>query len=170
MNPTEALLLREVQQQFRRQRELAERAFTQVPSERWSERFGGEEGNSLSVQLRHVGGNLRSRWLDALTSDGEKSDRNRDGEFEDAAMSAEQVRAVWDEGWRVALASIDAFTPADLARPVSIRGKELPLAEALIRSLDHTGHHVGQIVMLSKHLCGDRWQTLSMPRAPSLRR
>jgi hypothetical protein len=160
----DARLLVEIQAQFRRQKGQAERAWWQVAEERWGERLDDHDGNSLSVQVRHVAGNLRSRWSDLFTSDGEKPDRGRDAEFEDAALDAAALRAVWEAGWGVALASIEGLTPADLGRTITIRGQPVGLAEALIRSLDHTAYHVGQMVLLSKHLCGRDWQTLSIPR------
>jgi hypothetical protein len=163
----DARLLHEIQQQFRRQKGQAERAWWQVPEGRWRERLDDHDGNSLSVLVRHVAGNLRSRWSEVFESDGEKPDRHRDAEFEDAALSPAALRDVWEAGWGVALASIEGLHHSDLARTVTIRGQPLPLAEALIRSLDHTAHHVGQMVLLSKHLCGKGWQTLSIPRRPA---
>jgi hypothetical protein len=160
----DARLLTEIQQQFRRQKSLAERAWWQVPEARWGERLDDDDGNSLSVQVRHVTGNLRSRWTDLFTTDGEKPDRGRDAEFEDAALDAAALRAVWEAGWGVALASIEGLVASDLERTITIRGQGLTLAEGLIRSLDHTAYHVGQMVLLSKHLCGREWQTLSLAR------
>lgn len=160
----DTLLLDEIRSAFRRQKAQAERAVAQLPPERWSARLDDGDGNSVSVLLRHLAGNLRSRWRDPFTSDGEKPDRNRDAEFEDADASPEALMAVWDSGWSVALATLDALRPEDLGRELTIRGEPLSLARALVRSLDHTGHHVGQIVLLAKHLCGPAWATLSLPR------
>lgn len=116
------------------------------------------------MQVRHVAGNLRSRWLEVFASDGEKPDRQRDAEFDDASLSPATLRDTWEAGWGVALASIEGFLPSDLSRTITIRGEPLTLAQALVRSLDHTAHHVGQMVLLSKHLCGEQWQTLSIAR------
>jgi len=160
----DASLLQEVQAAFRRQKVQAERALAQLPPERWSTRLDDGDGNSVSVLLRHVAGNLRSRWSEIFTTDGEKADRDRDGEFEDADATPEALMAAWEDGWAVALATIDALRPDDLARVITIRGEPHSVARALVRSLDHTGHHAGQIVMLAKHLCGPAWATLSLPR------
>ena len=163
----DALLLHEIQDAFRRQKGQVERALAQLPPERWAARLDDADGNSISVLLRHVAGNLRSRWSDLFTSDGEKPDRDRDGEFEDADAAPERLMAAWEAGWAVALATIDALRPDDLERVITIRGEPHTVARALVRSLDHTGHHTGQIVMLAKHLCGPAWATLSLPRRRS---
>jgi len=160
----DALLLHEIQGAFRRQKAQVERALAQLPPERWSTRLDDGDGNSVSVLLRHVAGNLRSRWSDVFTTDGEKPDRDRDAEFEDADATPERVMAAWEAGWAVALATIDALRPEDLGRLITIRGEPHTVARALVRALDHTGHHAGQIVMLAKHLCGPAWATLSLPR------
>lgn len=165
MHPSaDALLLREIAAQYQRQKEQADRAIAQVPEQHFHTRLSEPDGLSLSIQMRHVAGNLRSRWRDVLTSDGEKADRDRDGEFEDSPAGFAEVRAVWDDAWSLTLASIEALTPADLARTITIREKPLLLAEALVRNLDHTAHHVGQIVQLAKHWRGEAWSTLSIPR------
>ncbi len=126
------------------------------------------DANSLAIIVKHVAGNLRSRFADFLTADGEKPDRDRDGEFEmpDRA-SREQIQATWNEGWRVALASIEALTPADLDRTVHIRREPFLVSEALNRSVTHTAYHVGQIVFLAKHLAGSNWKSLSIPKNQS---
>ena len=160
----DALLLQEIQSAFRRQKAQVERALALMPPERWSTRLGDGDGNSISVLLRHLAGNLRSRWSEVFTSDGEKPDRDRDREFEDADATPEGLLAAWEAGWAVALATLDALRPEDLARVITIRGEPHTVARALVRSLDHTGHHAGQIVMLAKHLCGPAWVTLSLPR------
>ncbi len=157
------LLLAQVVDGFRRQKALADRALAQVPEDAWH-RALDPESNPLAVIVRHVGGNLRSRWRDVLTTDGEKPDRDRDGEFSDTAMGRDAILADWEAGWSVAFATFATLTAADLTRPVLIRGEPHTLAQALVRSLDHTGQHVGQIVLLAKHHAGDAWQTLSIPR------
>ncbi len=126
------------------------------------------DANSLAIIVKHVAGNLRSRFADFLTADGEKPDRNRDGEFEmpDRA-SREQILATWNEGWSVALAAIEALTPADLDRTVHIRRESFLVPEALNRSVTHTAYHVGQIVFLAKHLAGSNWKSLSIPKNQS---
>jgi hypothetical protein len=126
------------------------------------------ESNSVGVIMRHVAGNLRSRWTDFLTGDGEKADRNRDGEFEapaDAGRAA--LAADWEDGWARAAAALAALAPADLLRTVAIRGEPLTVLRAIERNTRHCASHVGQIVYLAKHLRGAEWRTLSIPRGQS---
>ena len=118
----------------------------------------------MSVIVRHLAGTLRSRWRDFLTRDGDQPDRDRDGEFETPSMSAEALLAEWEEGFAVALASLQALTPADLERTITIRGQPHNVVHAILRNYDHTAHHIGQIVMLAKHWRGDRWRTLTIPK------
>jgi uncharacterized damage-inducible protein DinB len=161
----EELLLREVQAAFARQKAQLERAVAQLPPEAWSVRLG-DDGNSVSVLVRHLSGNLASRWRDPFDSDGEKPDRDRDGEFEDAAADPAALMAAWQAAWAIALGTIESLQARDLGRTLTIRGQPLTVAAALVRSLDHTAHHVGQVVMLAKHLSGPAWVTMSLPRRP----
>lgn len=123
-----------------------------------------EGSNSIALIVKHVAGNLKSRWTDFLTSDGEKLSRDRDSEFEDTGGTREAIVASWEDAWRRALAAIEALTPNDVMRTVTIRGKSHTVVQALARNLAHTASHVGQIVLLAKHFAGGRWQTLSIPR------
>ncbi len=159
--------LREVAAELRRYRALAEKALDQVAPDRWA--FEPAPGsNSLAVVVKHVAGNLRSRWTDFLTTDGEKPDRDRDAEFETrAGDDAAALRAAWNSGWETLFASLDALQGDDLPTSVRIRGEELTALQAIQRSLTHTALHVGQIVYLSKMLAGDRWTTLTIPRGGS---
>ena len=112
-----------------------------------------------------MAGNLRSRFTDFLTTDGEKPTRDRDSEFEiDGEISRQLMLQQWEEGWQILFAALDALTPADLQRDVFIRGERHTVVQALNRQLTHHAYHVGQIVFLAKHLAVDRWKTLSMPR------
>lgn len=148
-------------------RKQAERALGQVDDERFF-RAPSDESNSLALIVKHVGGNLRSRWTHPLTTDGEKPDRDRDGEFEiRTGDSRRSLMAGWDAGFRTADEALGALTPADLARAVVIRGQSLSVVAAIFRSLTHTATHVGQIVWVSKLLAGDDWETLSIPRGQS---
>ena len=123
------------------------------------------DANSIAIIVKHVGGNLRSRFTDFLTTDGEKPDRDRDGEFEmPERASREQVLAMWNSGWHVAFSAIESLTPADLERTVYIRGEAFIVPEALNRSVTHTAYHVGQIVLLAKHFAGPKWKSLSIPK------
>ena len=157
----------ETAREFGRYRALGERALAQVPPERWfAEPAPGS--NSLAVLVKHVGGNLRSRWTDFLTADGEKPDRDRDGEFEIRdGDGAAALRALWDAGWGALEASLGALRGGDLDRRVRIRGEELTVLQATQRSLAHTAQHVGQIVYAAKLLAGQAWATLSIPRGGS---
>jgi hypothetical protein len=126
----------------------------------------GDESNSVAVIMRHVAGNMRSRWTAFLTSDGEKPDRNRDGEFElPPVRTRAALLADWEDGWRIALMTLNALRPDDLVRPVTIRGEPYTALAAIERATRHYAAHVGQIVFLAKHLAGPRWHTLSIPRA-----
>jgi uncharacterized damage-inducible protein DinB len=158
-----SLYLADVRANFTGQRSLAERAIAQV-SEDELFRTAGSESNSIAVLMKHVGGNLRSRWTEPFETDGEKPDRNRDGEFEAQQDSAEDVRRVWDTGWSVVEDTLSSLEPADLGRTLRIRDDTLTLIAALNRSLAHTAHHVGQIVLLAKQWRNTEWVTLSIPR------
>ena len=126
------------------------------------------ESNSIAVIMKHVAGNMRSRWTDFLTSDGEKPDRERDREFEtEAAETRAAVVAAWNGGWELVFGAISALTPADLTRTVHVRGEPHSVIEAINRQTTHYAAHVGQIVLLAKHYAGPRWQTLSIPRGKS---
>jgi uncharacterized protein DUF1572 len=126
------------------------------------------DANSIAIVVKHVSGNLRSRFTDFLTSDGEKPDRDRDGEFEmPERASRDEILAVWNEGWRVALSAVEALTPQDLDRTVHIRREPFLVQEALNRSVTHTAYHVGQIVLLAKHFAGAKWTSLSIPKNQS---
>lgn len=158
--------LDEIRHSFRAQRTLAERAIAQLNDDELL-RTLGEEDNSVAVIMKHVGGNLRSRWTEPFTTDGEKPDRNRDGEFVVDDDGATTVRAVWERGWSVLEQTLASLTRDDLGRELHIRGEPHSLIRALERSLTHTAQHTGQIVMLAKHWKGAAWQTLSIPRGES---
>ena len=153
--------------QFQKLKALADQAAARTTDEEFF-RVIDEASNSVAVIMQHVGGNLRSRWLDVLTSDGEKPDRDRDREFE-AAPGATRARVleIWETGWRITLDQLRALAPADLSRDVFIRGERHSLVQAANRSLQHTAYHVGQIVFLARHLRAHDWQSLSIPRGQS---
>ena len=159
--------LRNVVRTCRTYKEMAEKSIAQVPSEEDLNRELDKDSNSIAIIVKHVAGNLRSRFRDFLTSDGEKPDRNRDTEFEtDGAISRDELLKRWNDSWAIALASIEALTAADLERTVRIRDEHLLVVEALNRSITHTAYHVGQIVYLARHFASGNWKTLSIPRAP----
>ncbi|MGQ0814077.1 MAG: DUF1572 family protein [Gemmatimonadota bacterium] len=157
------LLLSDIAREFASQRKLAERAVAQLTDDEFMRVLGAEE-NSVAIVMKHVGGNLRSRWTDFLTADGEKPDRNRDGEFELQSESREAVTHIWETGFATLDASLAALTPADLLATVRIRSEPMPAVQALNRALAHTAQHVGQIILLARHWRGASWQTISIPR------
>jgi hypothetical protein len=122
------------------------------------------ESNSVAVLVQHMAGNMRSRWTDFLTTDGEKPDRNRDTEFEPGLTMKAQLMQRWEEGWLILFAALDALKPEDLTRTVLIRGEALTVVDAINRQLVHYGQHVGQIIFLSKHYKWRTWESLSVPR------
>jgi len=158
-----AAYLADARQRFEEARKQAERALAQVPFERWAERLD-PGSNSLATLILHVSGNQLSRWTDFLTTDGEKPDRNRDAEFEDASLSRDQLLARWDRGWKALFDAIDGLREEDLVRTVSIRGEPHSVVEAVNRQIAHYALHVGQMLFLAKHLAGDAWQHQSLPR------
>jgi len=159
--------LTDIARTFRNAKALGDRALAQV-SDADLHTTLDPESNSIAIIVKHLSGNLRSRFQDFLTADGEKPDRDRDAEFEMLEpASRAQVMAWWDEGWRVALAAIDALAPEDLERTVTIRKEPFLVVEALNRLATHSGYHVGQIVFLAKHFTGPKWSTLSIPRGMS---
>jgi hypothetical protein len=158
--------LDEIIAQYLQYKSLSERAAAQVPDEAFFTPYG-RSPHGVGVQLKHVGGNLRSRWRDFLTTDGEKADRRRELEFSADGETRAAVLAQWDEGWRIALEELRALTPEDLDRTVTIRGEPLPVVRAVHRNLAHVAYHCGQIVQLARHLAGDRWRFLSIPPGES---
>jgi hypothetical protein len=114
-----------------------------------------------------MAGNMLSRWTDSLTSDGEKPDRNRDSEFEDAPATREAILALWEQGWRRVFDAVEPLSDADLARTVTIRGEAHSVMQAITRQVAHYAYHCGQIVLLAKHFKQHEWQSLTIPRRKS---
>ncbi|MGH7630488.1 MAG: DUF1572 family protein [Gemmatimonadales bacterium] len=149
---------------FRQYKELGERAMAQLEPAGLFQTLD-EESNGIAVIVKHMGGNMRSRWTDFLTTDGEKPGRDRDSEFElTASTTGADVRRWWDQGWRCVFAALEPLRPDDLLRTVTIRGEPHTVLQAIDRQVAHYAYHVGQIVLLAKHLTGERWQTLSVPK------
>jgi hypothetical protein len=123
-----------------------------------------EESNSVAIIVRHVVGNMRSRWRDFLTSDGEKPDRDRDSEFVDPTIPRDALMKLWEEGWAYMFDALTPLTDADLGRTVMIRGEPHSVMQAINRQTAHYASHVGQIIFLAKHLQGSNWKTLTIPR------
>ena len=148
-------------------KKLAERAMAQVPDEKFFTTLD-DESNSIAVIVKHMTGNMRSRWTDFLTTDGEKPNRNRDSEFVDPAPTREALLRDWEEGWSLVCNTLQSLNESDLARTVTIRGEAHSVMQAINRQVAHYPHHVGQIVLLAKHFACDNWQSLSVPRNQSV--
>jgi Protein of unknown function (DUF1572) len=158
------IYLRDVKERFRAHKKLGEGAIRQVYDRGLTDQLD-PESNSIAVLVKHLAGNMQSRWTGFLTSDGEKPDRNRDAEFEvDPRVTREELFEWWDDGWARLFEALDQLTPADLSRTVLIRGHPRPVVEAINTQLAHYAYHVGQIVHLAKHLARARWTTLSIPK------
>ena len=151
---------------FRYYKRLGERAMEQVSEAQLFETLD-DEGNSIAVIVKHMAGNMRSRWTDFLTTDGEKPDRNRDGEFEGPPATREALMKLWEDGWACVFNALGPLSDGDLARTITIRGEAHSVMQAINRQVAHYPHHVGQIVLLAKHFCCDEWQSLSVPRKGS---
>ncbi|HEY7289348.1 MAG TPA: DUF1572 family protein [Vicinamibacterales bacterium] len=159
--------LKDIVRTFKNYKSLGDAAIARTPDEHLHTELD-PQSNSVAIIAKHVGGNLRSRFQDFLTSDGEKADRNRDGEFEmTERASREEITAWWERGWTTVLGSLEALTPADLERTVKIRGEGFLVVEALNRSVTHTAYHVGQLVYLARHFAGPAWKSLSIPKGQS---
>jgi uncharacterized damage-inducible protein DinB len=144
-------------------KKLAERAMDQVKDEQLFATLDGES-NSIAIVVKHMAGNMRSHWTDFLTTDGEKANRDRDSEFVDPPATREALLQLWESGWALVLQAIEPLSDQDLSRTVTIRGEGHSVMQAINRQVAHYAHHVGQIVMIAKHLAQDRWQSLSIPR------
>jgi len=149
---------------FRSYKKLADKAIAQVTDEELFVTLD-EESNSIAVVMKHLAGNMFSRWTDFLTSDGEKPDRNRDVEFViESNTTRDDVISYWERGWKCVFDAIEPLTPADFTRRVIIRGQEHTIVQAINRQLTHYSYHIGQIVFLAKHFRSSEWQSLSIPR------
>jgi len=153
--------------EFRSLKKQAEKAITQVSDKDFFSLLD-EESNSIAILMKHLAGNMRSRWTDFLTSDGEKPNRNRDSEFIVAGVdSRDSIFATWLAGWQCLFQALAALQPEDLGKTVVIRAKPTPVYGAIHRQLTHYASHIGQIVLLAKHYAGSGWQTLSVPKGKS---
>ena len=154
---------------FRYYKKLGDRAMAQCPDEALFITLDGES-NSIAIIVKHLSGNMRSRWLDFLTSDGEKPDRNRDTEFETPASTRAELVEQWERGWKYVFDALEPLTEADLTRTVTIRTEPHSIMQAINRQIAHYAHHVGQILFLAKHLTftkTGKWESLSVPRGKS---
>ena len=153
---------------FHYYKKLAERAIEQCPEESLFVALDAES-NSIAILVKHMAGNARSRWTDFLTTDGEKPDRNRDGEFLEPPKSRAELLEIWKAGWKYVFDALSNLTDADLARTVTIRGEAHSVMQAINRQVAHYSYHVGQITFLAKHFAAGngKWTTLTVPRKQS---
>jgi hypothetical protein len=125
------------------------------------------ESNSIATIVKHLAGNMQSRWTDLLTTDGEKPDRNRDTEFETPPASREELIVMWESGWKLLFDTLGTLAESDLGRTIKIRGEPHSVMQAINRQMGHYAYHVGQIVYLAKHYAGSNWKALTVPRGKS---
>lgn len=152
--------------EFQKIKQLADRAIAQLDDAEVGVRLDAE-ANSVAMLMAHMAGNMRSRWTDFLTTDGEKPWRNRDAEFEPAGATREALTRDWESGWQTLFAALEALTDSDLERLVTIRGEAQTALAAALRQVSHYAGHAHQIVLIAKHLKGDAWTVLSIPRGQS---
>src|SRR5580765_3686060 len=159
--------IEEARRQMRGQKHMGEGAMAQLREEDFFVTLD-PEANSIAILVKHLTGNMRSRFTDFLTSDGEKPDRFRDREFEvNTALTRADVLRWWEEGWAIVLGAIDALKPEDIMHTVTIRGEPHTVLQAINRQIAHYAAHVGQMVFLAKHLRSNEWKSLTIPRGKS---
>ena len=158
--------LEDSQTLFRYYKKLGEDAMAQVTDEQLYAVLD-PEANSIAITVKHIAGNMRSRWTNFLTTDGEKPDRNRDTEFEEPPATREGLMQVWQAGWERVFGALEPLSDADLGRTVTIRGEAHSVMQAINRQAAHYAYHVGQIVLLAKHFRQAEWRSLSVPRGKS---
>jgi hypothetical protein len=154
---------------FHYYKKLGERAMAQCPDEALFVTLDAES-NSIAILVKHMAGNMRSRWLNFLTTDGEKPDRNRDTEFESPPKTRAELMEMWERGWKYVFDALEPLSEADLTRTVTIRMEPHSVMQAINRQIAHYAHHVGQILFLAKHLTftkTGKWESLSVPRGKS---
>jgi hypothetical protein len=149
---------------FRQYKKMGERAIEQVTDYHLFTALD-EEMNSIAIIVKHMAGNMRSRWTDFLTTDGEKPDRNRESEFEAPPASRAALMQLWEDGWSLVFQALEPLSDEDLGRTVTIRGEPHSVMQAIHRQVTHYACHCGQILLLAKHFAGSRWTSLTIPRA-----
>ena len=151
---------------FRYYKKLGERAMAQCPDDALFASLDAES-NSIAIIVKHMAGNMRSRWTDFLTTDGEKPDRNRDTEFETPPKTRAELKELWERGWKHVFDALEPLGDEDLVRTITIRTEPHSVMQAINRQIAHYSYHVGQIVYVAKHLSGSKWQTLTVPKKES---
>ncbi len=163
---TESPILAAVLDEFQKIKKLADKSIEQLSDDQLHVKIDAE-ANSVAVIMRHLAGNMRSRWVDFLASDGEKPGRLRDREFEEVAQTRAELMAEWEHGWQCLFSALTPLTDADLQRTIIIRGEPHSVYKAMSRQVAHYAGHAYQILLLAKHLRGTGWKTLSIPRGQS---
>lgn len=158
--------LSSIKKRFESYKDLGDKTFAQLTEDQLIWQYN-DESNSVAIIVKHLWGNMLSRWTDFLTSDGEKDWRQRDAEFENAILDREELLAKWEEGWNCLFNAINPLTEEDLAKEIFIRHEKLSVVDAINRQLGHYAYHVGQIVFIGKMLCGPKWTSLSIPKKGS---
>jgi len=160
------MIISSIKYEYLRYKKLGEGAIKQAPEDGLNMLFG-DDNNSISTIVAHISGNLNSRFTDFLITDGEKPGRKRDTEFEERNLTKSELLKLWDDGWVVLFTTLDELSEEDLGKTITIREKELTVADALHRSLGHISYHVGQIVYIARIIVGKEWKSLSIPRGGS---
>jgi len=155
-----------IKNQFRQYKTLGEKAIDQVPDEKIYWQYNPET-NSIAIIVKHLAGNMLSRFTDFYNSDGEKKWRDRDSEFENEPLSRERLKALWDEGWDCLFQVLNGLSAIDLLKVVVIRNEEHTVVEAINRQLTHYAYHIGQIIFIAKMVLGNEWKTLTIPKNAS---
>lgn len=158
--------LKVVKDRFKNVKDLGDKTIKQLSDDDIHWKLN-EASNSIAIIVKHLSGNMVSRWTNLLTSDGEKSYRNRDGEFEDDIVSKQDLVELWDKGWNVLFATLEGLSETDLLKNVYIRGEAHTVLEAIERQMAHYASHVGQIVFAGKQIKSENWETLSIPKGKS---
>lgn len=153
-------------QNFKSMKSLADKSIAQLSFEQLTTSID-DESNSVAIIIKHLAGNMLSRWSDIFTTDGEKATRKRDTEFEDSFQSQQEILEYWERGWKQLFDTLSSLTPDDLLRIITIRTEPHTVVQAIERQVYHYGSHVGQIIFQAKHLAGHNWKTLSIPRGKS---
>ncbi len=151
---------------FRHYKRLADNAIAQCPDDKLCAEID-PESNSVAVIMKHMAGNMRSRWTDFLTTDGEKPNRQRDSEFEASLKTREELLTMWEAGWKLLFVALASLTDADLSATVTIRTEPHSVTQAINRQIAHYSYHIGQIVYLARHFAGSQWKTLTIPKHKS---
>jgi len=147
-------------------KKLGERAIAQMPDEALTA-APDADSNSIAIIVKHLTGNMQSRWTDFLTADGEKPGRNRDAEFESPPQTRAEITALWEASWKIVFDALAPLTDDDLGRTIRIRGERHSVMQAINRQIAHYAYHIGQIVYIAKHYSAGRWTSLSIPRGKS---